>query len=138
MMESTSTPSRTPHHLRPGPGLSRLSNTAVPNLGFKSDFFQAVRPKWWTFEGYLDHGYLDVNDFLHDLGLLGDCTARGPHLTLMKKHCRTNSHFFQTDDGKLLLRLMKAAHKVKQETQMAIMNATIAGFRGKQEGQEGI
>lgn len=135
-MESTSTPSRTPRHLRLGPGLSRLNNDSIPNLAFQSDFFQAVKPKWWTFEGYLDHGYLD-KDFLHDLNL-GDCTARGPNLTLMKKHCRKYSCFFQSDDGKLLLRLMKAGHTVKQETQVAVMYATITGFRGQQEGPEGM
>lgn len=131
----TRPPIRTPRHLRPGHALSGLSNESVPKLDFRSDFFLTVRPKWWTFEGYLDHGYLNVNDFLHDLGLLGERRANGPHLTLLKKHCYGLSKFLNTDDGKLLLRLMKTSHTVRQETQMAVMNATITGFRGPQQEQ---
>jgi len=127
----------TPPHLRPRVGLSKLSNEAVPALKFRSNFLQTVKPKWWTLEGYFDHGYLDVDDYLHDLALFSKYTARGPQVVLMWKHCYTHTKFYKTEDGKMLLRLMKADHTARIENQVAL-NAMIAGFRGPEERPEGM
>ncbi|KAF9363856.1 hypothetical protein BGX34_003139 [Mortierella sp. NVP85] len=128
----------TPPHLRPRVGLSKLSSEAVPALKFRSNFLQTVKPKWWTLEGYFEHGYLDVDDYLHDLALFSRFSASGPQVILMQKHCQAQIKFYETEDGKMLLRLMKADHTARMENQVAILNAMIAGFRGQNERPEGV
>ncbi|GJJ75803.1 hypothetical protein EMPS_08161 [Entomortierella parvispora] len=112
--------SRTPKHLRPGPGLCSLSNESIPVLIFRGDFFKTVKPRWWTFEGYLDHGYLGIDDFVHDLRVIGTCTPRGPDHALMKKHRFRLLQYLRTDGGELLLRPIESNHIMKKETKSAI------------------
>ncbi|GJJ76683.1 hypothetical protein EMPS_09042 [Entomortierella parvispora] len=124
---------KTPPNLMPGPGLSTLGNDLVPELSFKSNFHKNVKPQWWTLEGYFAHAYIDTDDFVHDMHLLGRSSTRGPDLTLMKNHCRHYYLFCISEEGQEFVRLLKADNVVARQSRITLLEASIAGHRALQD-----
>ncbi|KAF9427835.1 hypothetical protein BGZ94_004050 [Podila epigama] len=131
-MSIPSNETRTPPHLRPSPTLCQMRHAVLSKrLGFKTDFLTSVKPKWWTAEGYLAHGYLDWSDLRHDLLTFAKSVSTGIDHAMMKTHCLRYYRFLNTDDGERLLRYLKAKQRVSIEKDVATMNAAVSGFRSQ-------
>ncbi|KAG0198260.1 hypothetical protein BGX31_004628, partial [Mortierella sp. GBA43] len=129
-------PNGTPYELRPRSRLRRLARADVPRLDFESDFFTSVRPRYWTFEGYLARGYLDQEEFLHDLRLLANCRGRTRPAMLIKSYCRRLARYYGSEEGLELLGALRAARIEAIQHQSAILHLVNVGFAAQQQQQQ--
>ncbi|KAI8345622.1 hypothetical protein B0O80DRAFT_504230 [Mortierella sp. GBAus27b] len=139
----------TPHGLRLGRTLRQQAHRHVPRITIRPPTDQPpptsppstrptalLRPRYWTFEGYLAQRYLDQEEFLHDLWLLANCRGRTRPAMLIKMYCRRLAHYYGSEEGLGLLGALMVARIEAIQHQSATLHLVDVGLTAQQQQQQ--